>query len=56
MSAASHQQIFNQLCIGTVPCGEDFKKAFLIQWFGFLPGELTSVQDKYYCTLLIKKV
>lgn len=54
MSAASHQQIFKQLCIGMVPC-KDFKKAFLIQWFSFLPEELTSVQDEYYCTLLIKK-
>lgn len=53
MSAASYQQIFNQLFIGTIPC-EDFKKAFLIQWLGFMPEELTSVQDEYYCTLLIK--
>lgn len=52
MSAASHQQIFNQLCIGTVPC-EVFKKTFLIHWFSFLPEELTSVQDEYYCALLI---
>lgn len=55
MSAAFHQQIFNQLCTGTVPC-EDFKEAFLIQWLSFLPEELTSVRDEYYCTLLIKKV
>lgn len=52
-STASHQQIFNQLCIGTVLC-EDLKKAFLIQWFRFLPEELTSILDEGYCTDLIK--